>query len=105
MLQDAELAQLHGRVDTLMCDATPAVVPLDLNGANGCTRWRAHELCSYLDNRMQNPASLPNPDALSTADIDCSGGTTAHPRRRGVRPGAYTPSRRSPSGSPRRVGP
>jgi GNAT superfamily N-acetyltransferase len=70
MLEDAGLAQLHGRVDTLMRDATPAVVPLDLNDADSCTRWRSHELCSYLDNRMHDPASLPDPDALSEADID-----------------------------------
>jgi len=70
MLEDAELAQLHDRVETLMRDAVPAVMPLDLDDADDCTRWRAHELCSYLDNRVHDPASLPDPDALSAADID-----------------------------------
>jgi GNAT superfamily N-acetyltransferase len=70
MLTEAELNRVHGQVAALMRVAVPAVVPLDLNDAGACTLWRACELCSFLDHRVESPKALLDPRLISESDID-----------------------------------
>jgi GNAT superfamily N-acetyltransferase len=69
MLAEAELQRLHAQVAEDLLTASPAVVPLDLENAEDCTRWRACELCSFLDNRVDDLADLPGPGEMTEADI------------------------------------
>ncbi|MEA3643116.1 MAG: GNAT family N-acetyltransferase [Lamprobacter sp.] len=70
MLDEAELKDLHQQVAALLRLAVPALVPLDLDDTDACTLWRACELCSFLDHRVENPAALLDPRAMTEADID-----------------------------------
>jgi GNAT superfamily N-acetyltransferase len=70
MLDDPELTQLHVQVAERLRAAMPAVVPLDLDDDSARQLWRACELCSYLDNRVADPTTLPDPRHMTAADID-----------------------------------
>jgi GNAT superfamily N-acetyltransferase len=70
MLDDAALEQLHRRVAEPLRAATPAVMPLALDDADACTFWRACELCSFLDHRVADAASRPDPRSMTAAHID-----------------------------------
>jgi GNAT superfamily N-acetyltransferase len=70
MRTEAELTDIHRQVSALLRFAVPAVVPLDVGDARACTLWRACELCSFLDHRVESPAALLDPRAMSERDID-----------------------------------
>ncbi len=70
MLDDAELTALHRRVAECLAKANPELVPLDLADPAACRLWRACELCSYLDHRVEDLAALPDPRQMMDADID-----------------------------------
>ncbi|MBK5939241.1 GNAT family N-acetyltransferase [Halochromatium roseum] len=70
MLSEDELKDLHRQVAEPLRAGMPAVEPLDLDDAAARTLWRACELCSFLDHRVDNPAMPLDPRAMTASDID-----------------------------------